>query len=238
MSTISAKPIELRLLSATYVEVSHPHRQMMKQMKRLCYVSAWLSLSTLILADSSQSIQVSNTSASPPLAVKSAQQSNLAQHSSRSLINVAAGKLVIARGGGITYPGWANANDLVDYKTTTNYPQIGRWGNGTNSGNGTFQIVDLGAVYSLTGIGYNLDWDGAYKNPLTFRVEISTDNITWRLASQIVHQYSATSGSNKADIDVTIRPTAARYVKYWEPPDGQWNGWGTFHQLRAYSPTK
>lgn len=145
---------------------------------------------------------------------------------------------MIARSGGVTYAGWGNANDLVDYKTTTNYPQMGRWGNETNNGQGTYQIVDLGAVYSLTAIGYSIDWDGAYKNPLTFRVEISTDNKTWRLASQIVHQYSATRGSNKVDIDVSIKPSAARYVKYWEQPDGQWNGWGTFFQLRAYSPKR
>ncbi|MBD1878479.1 discoidin domain-containing protein [Coleofasciculus sp. FACHB-T130] len=150
-------------------------------------------------------------------------------------VNVAVKKQVIARAGGITYPGWANANDNVDYKTTTNYPQLGRWGNETNNGKGTFQVVDLGSVYQLNGVGYNIDWDGAFKNSLTFRVEVSTDNKSWQLVSNIVHPYAPTTVFNKLDIDVAIKPTAARYVKYWEPPDGQWNGWGTFHQLRAYS---
>lgn len=148
---------------------------------------------------------------------------------------VATGKQVIARAGGITYPSWGNANDDVDYNTTTNYPQIGRWGNETNNNNGTFQIIDLGSVYQLNGVGYNLDWDGAFKNSLTFQVEVSTDNKSWQLVSKIIHPYSESGGSNKIDINVAIKPIAARYVKYWEPPDGSWNGWGTFHQLRAYS---
>ena len=129
----------------------------------------------------------------------------------------------------------ANANDPADYQTTTHYPKLGRWGNGTNEGTGTFQIVDLGTVYSLHGVGYNIDWDGAFKNSLTFRVEVSTDNKTWRLASEIVHPYSPKTSFNKIDRTVAISPMTARYVKYWEPPDGQWNGWGTFHQLRDYA---
>lgn len=149
---------------------------------------------------------------------------------------VATKKPVIARGGGITYPSWGNANDYVDYNTTTNYPQMGRWGNETNNGNGTFQIIDLGSVYQLNGVGYKIDWDGAFKNSLTFQVEVSTDNKSWYLVSKIIHPYSGSGGSNKIDINVAIKPIAARYVKYWEPPDGRWNGWGTFHQLRAYSP--
>ncbi|HYO67636.1 MAG TPA: hypothetical protein VEU33_16290 [Archangium sp.] len=32
-----------------------------------------------------------------------------------------------------------------------------------------------------------------------------------------------------------IPPTRARFVKYSEPSDGEWNGWGTFFQLRAYT---
>jgi hypothetical protein len=132
----------------------------------------------------------------------------------------------------------ANANDPADYQTTRNYPKLGRWGNGTNDGTGTLQIVDLGAVYSLNCVGYNIDWDGAFKNSLTFRLEVSTDNKTWRLASEIVHLYSPKTSFNKLDIDVAIPQMTARYVKYWEPPDGQWNCWGTFHQLRAYSPKK
>lgn len=85
------------------------------------------------------------------------------------------------------------------------------------------------------GIG---NWNRDLKNPLTFRVEVSTDNKTWRLASEIVHPYSETSGSNKLDINVEIKSMDARYVQYWERPDNEWNGWGTFHQLRAYSPKK
>jgi len=69
-----------------------------------------------------------------------------------------------------------NANDPADYQTTTNYPKLGRWGNGTNQGTGTFQIVDLGAVYSLNGVGYNIDWDGAFKNSYHVR-SIDRDTI-------------------------------------------------------------
>ncbi|HEY9609330.1 hypothetical protein [Allocoleopsis sp.] len=43
--------------------------------------------------------------------------SNIAKPKSISGINVAAGKPVIAKTGGIIYPDWGNANDLVDYKT-------------------------------------------------------------------------------------------------------------------------
>jgi hypothetical protein len=204
--------------------------------KKSCVWFAWIFLATGSVAGCSQSIQqVSNTPTLPPPAVESASPSNLASSKPISGINVAAAKRVIARNGGITYPGWGNANDPADYQTTTNYPKLGRWGNGTNQGTGTFQIVDLGAVYSLNGVGYNIDWDGAFKNSLTFRVEVSTDNKTWGLASEIVHPYSPKISFNKIDIDVAISPMTARYVKYWEPPDGQWNGWGTFHQLRAYS---
>ncbi len=39
-------------------------------------------------------------------------------------VNVAARKRVIARAGEITYPSWGNANDDVDYNTTTNYPEM------------------------------------------------------------------------------------------------------------------
>ena len=209
-------------------------------MKKSCVWFAWIFLATGSVAGCSQSIQqASNTPALPPPAVPSASPDNLASSKLISGINnVAAGKRVIARNGGITYPGWANANDPADYQTTTNYPKLGRWGNGTTQGTGTFQIVDLGAVYSVYGVGYSIDWDSRFKNPLTFRVEVSTDNKTWRLASEIVHPYSPKTSFNKIDIAVVISPMTARYVKYWEPPDGQWNGWGTFHQLRAYSPKK
>jgi hypothetical protein len=150
--------------------------------------------------------------------------------------NIAAGKPVIARSGGITYPAWGNANDTVDYATTTR-PEGGRWGNETNAGGGTFQIVDLGAVYLLEGVGYSLDWDGAYVNSLTFRVEVSTDMKTWQVVSEIEHPYYIQQGAPlpQLDIDVVIMPVDARYVKYWEPPDGEWNGWGDLFRLRAYA---
>lgn len=35
---------------------------------------------------------------------------------------------------------------------------------------------------------------------LTIRVEVSTDNKTWQLASEIVHPYSPTTSFNKLDI--------------------------------------
>lgn len=177
----------------------------------------------------------SQTATPSPTAVKSTQPMQIALLKPNAGTNVAAGKKVIARKGGITYPAWANANDPVDYLTTTNYPQLGRWGHQTNAGEGTYQIIDLGAVYLLQGVGYNLDWDGAFKNSLTFRVEVSMDNVTWKLASEIIYPYSPHSRFNRIDLDVAIEPVNARYVKYWEPPDGEWNGWGTFHQLRAYS---
>ncbi len=150
--------------------------------------------------------------------------------------NVAAGKKVIARSGGITYPSWGNANDVVDYATTTR-PGGGRWGTETNAGGGTFQIVDLGSVYLLEGVGYSLDWDGAFVNSLTFRVEVSTDMETWKVVSEIEHPYYVQPGAPlpQLDIDVVIVPVEARYVKYWEPPDGDWNGWGDFFRLRAYA---
>ncbi|HYO74251.1 MAG TPA: discoidin domain-containing protein, partial [Archangium sp.] len=118
--------------------------------------------------------------------------------------NVAAGRPVIARSGGVTYADWGNANDAVDYATTTRAHSGGRWGNDTNSGEGTFQVVDLESVQELSGVGYSLDWDGAFKNPLTFRVEVSTDNQTWTRVSEVVHQYSPDAGSNKVDVDIAI----------------------------------
>jgi len=149
-------------------------------------------------------------------------------------VNVAAGKPVVARAGGVTYSEWGNANDAVDYNTTTR-SEGGRWGNSTNQGGGTFQIIDLGTVYQLTGIGYSLDWDGAFQNPLTFQVQVSTDNESWKTVSRVIHKYSTPHCSNHVDVDMTIEHVSARYVKYSEPPDGEWNGWGTLFQLRAYS---
>ena len=151
-------------------------------------------------------------------------------------VNIAAGKSVMARQGGITYlSGWGNANDPVDYNTTTK-AEGGRWGNNTNGSDGTFEVVDLGAVYVLNGVGYQFEWDGQYQNPLTFQVEVSTDNETWSTVSKIVHRYFANGPLHTVDIDVAIPPTPARYVKYEMPPDGSWNGWGNFFHLRAYTP--
>jgi hypothetical protein len=150
--------------------------------------------------------------------------------------NIAAGCPVIARAGGVTYAPWGNANDSLDYNTTTN-PMGGRWGVETNTGNGTFEVVDLGGVYDLTGVGYHLDWDSAYVNPLTFQVAVSLDTVTWTVVSEIVHPYDTSPGASVVNQEVGVTPIAARYVRYWEPPDGQWNGWGDFFHLRAYSLT-
>ncbi len=43
-------------------------------------------------------------------------------------------------------------------------------------------MVDLGREFILSGVGYTLDWDAAFTNPLTFEVLVSTDNETWTLA--------------------------------------------------------
>jgi hypothetical protein len=147
-------------------------------------------------------------------------------------INVAAEKPVIARGGGVTYFDWGSANDKIDYNTTTN-PQGGRWGNQTNFG--TFQVVDLGAAYELIGVGYHLDWDAAFRNSLTFRVEVSLDNEQWTLVSEAIHQPAPEGGTTFVNIDFSIPPVLARYVRYSEPDDGDWNGWGDFFHLRAYA---
>ena len=110
-------------------------------MKKSCVWFAWLFLATGAVAGCSQSIQqVSNSPTLPPPAVESASPSNIASSKPILGTNVAAGKPVIARNGGITYPGWSNANDPADYQTTTNYPKLGRWGNGTNEGTGTFKL--------------------------------------------------------------------------------------------------
>ena len=71
--------------------------------------------------------------------------------------------------------------------------------------------------------------------PLTFQVLVSTDNETWTLATNTVHPYAGEKGGNQVDVNFAIDPLRARYVKYCEPPDGAWNGWGDFFQLRAYA---
>jgi hypothetical protein len=149
-------------------------------------------------------------------------------------INVAVGKPVIARAGGITYPAWGNANDQVDFNTTTQ-AEGGRWGHNTNGGSGTFEVVDLGAVHILNGVGYALDWDGAFQNPLTVQVDVSTDNERWTTVSKVVHRYFKEGPQHVIDLDVTIPAASIRYIRYALPPDGSWNGWGTLFQLRAYA---
>jgi hypothetical protein len=149
--------------------------------------------------------------------------------------DVAAGQSVIARAGGITYEGWGNANDAVDFNTPTKRPNGGRWGHNTNGSSGAYEVVDLGAVYQLAGVGYSLDWDGAFQNPLTFQVEVSTDNETWTTVSRLVHRYSTPHVSNHVDVDLAITLSPARYVKFSMPPDRDWNGWGNFFQLRTYA---
>jgi hypothetical protein len=144
-------------------------------------------------------------------------------------VNVAAGRPVIERGGGVD---WETSIDEVDFNTTTN-PEEGGWLNQTNYG--TYQVVDLGRVYLLRGVGYDLMWDGAYVNSLTFVVEVSTDGQTWKEVSRIVHPYTATEGSNFVDVEIPIDEVDARYVRYSEPEDGEWNGWGSIYQLRAYA---
>ncbi|MBI5958243.1 MAG: discoidin domain-containing protein, partial [Chloroflexi bacterium] len=149
-------------------------------------------------------------------------------------VNVAANKPVIARAGGVTYAPWGDANDEADYNSTTN-PEGGRWGIETNNGDGTFQVVDLLGVYELVGVGYSLDWDGAYANNLTFEVAVSLDNSTWTTVVTNVHEPWEQDGTRSVIVDAAIPPTLARYVRYWEPPDGLWNGWGDFFHLRAYA---
>jgi hypothetical protein len=75
-------------------------------MKKSCAWFASIFLATGAVAGCSQSIQqVSNTPTLPPPAVESAPPSNIASSKPILGINVAAGKRVIARNGGITYPG-------------------------------------------------------------------------------------------------------------------------------------
>ncbi len=148
--------------------------------------------------------------------------------------NVAIDKEVILHGGGVNYPAWGNANDSEDYGKTTQ-AEDGRWGNHTNGEGGTYQVIDLGGEYTLNGVGYRLDWDAAFGNPLTFQVLVSTDLETWILVTNTVHRYSGGGTGSQVDIDLAIAPIRARYVKYWEPPDGAWNGWGDLYQVRAYA---
>ncbi|MEG3934937.1 hypothetical protein QT990_27420 [Microcoleus sp. T3_B1] len=75
-------------------------------MKQLCAWFARIFLATGAVAGCSQSIQqILNTPTLPPPAVESASPTNIALSKPLSGTNVAAGKPVIARNGGITYPG-------------------------------------------------------------------------------------------------------------------------------------
>jgi hypothetical protein len=150
-------------------------------------------------------------------------------------VNVAIGKPVIARAGGVNYASWQQANDAADFGTTTKATG-GRWANETNTGGGTYQIVDLGQPYEIVGVGYRLDWDAAFKNPLTFVVEVSNDQESWTRVSDTVYPYDGTHGSSILDVKIIpINPVEARFVKFWEPPDGAWNGWGDIYALRVYA---
>lgn len=149
-------------------------------------------------------------------------------------VNVAVGKPVIDRAGGVNYDPWQHANDAADFGTTTQ-ANGGRWANETNIKVGTYQIVDLGQSYEIAGVGYRLDWDAAYKNPLTFVVEVSNDQESWVRVSEVTYPYDGVHGSSILDVKIIpIDPVEARFVKYWEPPDGAWNGWGDFYALRVY----
>jgi hypothetical protein len=146
--------------------------------------------------------------------------------------NIAIGKPVIDRAGGVNYDPWQHANDAADFNTTTK-ASGGRWAIQTNAAGGAYQIIDLGQNYKIAGVGYKFDWDAAFKNSLTFVVEISTDMETWTRISDIVHSYDEKA---IVDINIPITPATARYVKFWEPPDGQWNGWGDIYALRVFAP--
>jgi len=147
------------------------------------------------------------------------------------LTNVAAEKPIIAHGGGIDYGSW---NDATDYASTTR-PMGGHWGHQTNMG--TYQTVDLGRVYTLEGVGYWMDWDSAYRNPLTMQIDVSVDNVNWTMAAQIIHQPAPQGGYTWVEASLTLTPIEARYVRYAEPDDGEWNGWGNYFFLAAYART-
>ncbi len=147
------------------------------------------------------------------------------------LNNILFGKKVIARAGGVTYPIWANANDANDFNTTTN-ECIGRWGENTS---GSFQTIDMVQTYNLSGIGYYFDWDGAYNNPITIKVETSLDNYNWTTVYEKVHPYfTPVSGSPNYNLNASIPTTSARYIRFSFPYDGAWNGWGDIFHLRAF----
>ena len=143
--------------------------------------------------------------------------------------NIADGKRVVARAGGVNY---GAHNDAEEFNSTTR-PGGGDWLNQTNSGDGTYQVIDLSEVYRLTGVGYFLQWDSHFVNPLTMQVEVSNDQQTWIVVSRVVHRHAKEDNMNWVNVDLSICPVAARYIKFWMPPDGEWNGWADFFQLKS-----
>jgi PKD repeat protein len=142
--------------------------------------------------------------------------------------NVAENKTVIRRAGGVTY---GQFKDDVDFNTTTSSPCGGNWLNVTNNNFGTYQVVDLGAIYRINAIGYSFMWDGYYNNPLTFNVEVSLNDTNYFLVSSVT--YPGTN--NYQNVNYLIDDTLARFIKYSMPPDGQGNGWGGWFHLRAFT---
>ena len=67
------------------------------------------------------------------------------------------------------------------------------------------------------------------------QIEASADQKDWVLAAKVVHRHTEDDNMNWVNIDVGFCPMTARYIKFWLPPDGEWNGWGNFFQLRAYT---
>lgn len=145
--------------------------------------------------------------------------------------NIASGKRVVAHAGGVNY---GTHNDGEEFNSTTG-PSGGDWLNQTNSGDGTYQVIDLGESYRLTGVGYFLQWDVNFANPLTMQVEVSNDQQTWMVATKVMHHHAKADNMNWVNVDLTICPVTARYIKFWLPPDGAWNGWADMFQLRAYA---
>ncbi len=145
--------------------------------------------------------------------------------------NIASDKRVIAHAGGVNY---GTHNDAEEFNSTTR-PSGGDWLIETNSGDGTYQVIDLGKSYPLTGVGYYLQWDKNFANPLTMQIDVSSDQHDWMTATRVVHRHAQEDNMNWVNVDLSICPVTARYVKFWLPPDGEWNGWGNFFQLRVYA---
>jgi hypothetical protein len=85
-------------------------------------------------------------------------------------------------------------NRAVDANPST------RWSSSYNDNN--WIKVDLGSVQTVARVV--LRWEAAYGR--AYRIEVSTDNSTWRTVS------STTTGNGGTD-NVTFAPTSARYVR-------------------------